>query len=355
MFTLNEYCDMYLVLGECGGNFRRAAATYAVRYQERIHPDKNVFQRLDQRMRETGRVDIIMETVGRPRTARTPQVEEAILQAVEENPNIGIRGIGRNLNVNYSVVQRVLKSEAYHPFHYTKVQALSENDFPLRVNFCRWMLDTINLNPNFQNQILWTDESTFTRDGQLNMHNYHFYARENPHAIRRRGFQQRFSVNVFAGIIGDRLIGPYFLPHRLNGENFLMFLRGDFQELLDNVPLAILQNPIWLQLDGAPAHFSRAVRDWLNLNYPGRWIGRGGHVAWPPRSCDLTPLDFFLWGYIKSIVYRTPPDNEQELRQRIIAACQTITPEMIRNVQRSITRRLEQCIDVNGQNFEYLL
>jgi hypothetical protein len=355
MFTLNEYCDMYFVLGECGGNFRRAAVTYAERYHERRPPDKNVFQRLDQRMRETGRVDVIHETVGRPRTARTPQVEEAVLQAVEDNPNVSIRGIVRNLNVNYSVVQPVLKSEAYHPFHYTKVQALSEDDFPLRVNFCRWMLDAINLNPNFQNQIMWTDESTFTRDGIFNMHNHHYWAIENPHVIRRRAFQQRFSVNVWAGIMGDQLVGPYFLPNRLNGHNFLNFLRGDFQELQDNLPLVVLLNPIWLQLDGAPAHFARPVRQWLNNNYPRRWIGRRGFIAWPPRSCDITPLDFFLWGHIKTIVYRTAPNSEQELRQRILNAAQTITPQMLRNVQGSIRRKLGKCIEANGQNFEHLL
>jgi hypothetical protein len=35
-----------------------------------------------------------------------------------------------------------------------------------------------------------------------------------------------------------------------------------------------------------------------------RWIGRGGSITWPPRSPDLTPLDFFLWGYAKNIVYQ---------------------------------------------------
>jgi hypothetical protein len=29
------------------------------------------------------------------------------------------------------------------------------------------------------------------------------------------------------------------------------------------------------------------------------WFGRGGKIAWPPRSPDLTPLDFSVWGYIK--------------------------------------------------------
>jgi hypothetical protein len=53
-------------------------------------------------------VDVIHEVVG-----KTPQVEEAVQQDVEDNPNISIRGIGRNLTVNYSVVQRILKSEAF--------------------------------------------------------------------------------------------------------------------------------------------------------------------------------------------------------------------------------------------------
>jgi hypothetical protein len=135
----------------------------------------------------------------------------------------------------------------------------------------------------------------------------------------------------------------------------LNFLRGDFQELQDNLPLVVLLNPIWLQLDGAPANFARPVRQWLNNNYPRRWIGRRGFIAWPPRSCDITPLDFFLWGHIKTIVYRTAPNSEQELRQRILNAAQTITPQMLRNVQGSIRRRLGKCIEANGQNFEHLL
>ena len=48
--------------------------------------------------------------------------------------------------------------------------------------------------------------------------------------------------------------------------------------------------------DGAPAHFSIAARQVLNDKYPNRWIGRGGPVPWPPRSPDLTPLDFFFMG-----------------------------------------------------------
>jgi hypothetical protein len=48
---------------------------------------------------------------------------------------------------------------------------------------------------------------------------------ENPHAIHSARHQQQFSVNVWASIVGDNLIGPHILPNRLNGEeDFWMIL-----------------------------------------------------------------------------------------------------------------------------------
>ena len=74
--------------------------------------------------------------------------------------------------------------------------------------------------------------------------------------------------------------------------------------------------------DGAPAHFSRVAREFLNNNYTNRWIGRRGPIAWPARSPDLNPLDFYLWGHLKTIVYDTPMEV---IRNRIIAACEKNT------------------------------
>jgi hypothetical protein len=48
------------------------------------------------------------------------------------------------------------------------------------------------------------------------------------------------------------------------------------------------------QQDGAPPHYLGEVRDYLNTRFPGRWICRAAPKAWPPRSPDLTRLDFFL-------------------------------------------------------------
>jgi len=71
--------------------------------------------------------------------------------------------------------------------------------------------------------------------------------------------------------------------------------------------------------DGAPPHFSRIARQYLNDHFPGKWIGRYGPVAWPPRSPDLNPIDFYLWGYVKNKVYSTPVTTVNELWERIVA------------------------------------
>ena len=61
-----------------------------------------------------------------------------------------------------------------------------------------------------------------------------------------------------------------------------------------------------------------------------RWIGRGGPIAWLPRSPDITPLDFFLWSYVKDVVYRTKVKDISDLKERITAAVEAIDEEMLK-------------------------
>ncbi|KAJ4436788.1 hypothetical protein ANN_16920 [Periplaneta americana] len=64
---------------------------------------------------------------------------------------------------------------------------------------------------------------------------------------------------------------------------------------------------IWQQ-DGAPPHFGVGVRDFLNQQFH-EWIGHRGTTEWPPRSCDLTPCDFSLWGILKNDVFAQKPQD----------------------------------------------
>ena len=125
--------------------------------------------------------------------------------------------------------------------------------------------------------------------------------------------------------------------------------------LLENVPLRAREELIF-QHDGAPAHYARRARDILDIQFPNRWIGRGGPIHWPARSPDLNVLDYFVWGYIKASVEYCRDGTKDQVREAILAAFNnTITPDMTLRATRQIVRRAELCVQARGRHFEQLM
>ncbi|GFT18276.1 uncharacterized protein TNCV_710831 [Trichonephila clavipes] len=89
---------------------------------------------------------------------------------------------------------------------------------------------------------------------------------------------------------------------------------------------------LWFQQDGATCHTARATIDLLKDTFGDHLISRFGPVNWPPRSCDLTPLDYFLWGYVKSLVYADKPQTLDHLKDNIRRVIADIQPQMLEKV-----------------------
>lgn len=138
----------------------------------------------------------------------------------------------------------------------------------------------------------------------FNRHNEHLWQQENPHHVEQRRPQIKFGFNVWCGIVGSRILGPFIFEGTLNGNLYLQFLQNDLENMLDNLDLESRRNLQWFQHDGAPPHNFGQVRNYLNETFPDAWVGRNGPVLWPPRSPDLSVLDFFLWGAVKNPVYK---------------------------------------------------
>jgi hypothetical protein len=109
----------------------------------------------------------------------------------------------------------------------------------------------------------------------------------------------------------------------------------------------------YFQQDGAPPHYHRDVRTYLYETMPGQWIGRRGAVEYPPRSPDIAPLDFYVWGTLKDIVYRRKPATLAALREEIEMSCPAITVDTLVTVARSVVRQTQMCLDANGEHFEH--
>jgi hypothetical protein len=167
------------------------------------------------------------------------------------------------------------------------VQGLEEGDEARWLDLCRWVIT----NPWLIPFILFADEVSFTCDGINNTHNSYWWSNKIPHAIVEINSQHRFSVNVWCSVIGSQLIGPAVLQSRLIGRAYVDLLQNELPLLLEEVPLAKRMCMVFQHVR-APAHYSRLVTHHLNLTFPEWWIGHGSNVQWPPRSPDLTPLDF---------------------------------------------------------------
>ncbi|GFV34977.1 uncharacterized protein TNCV_2098051 [Trichonephila clavipes] len=88
-------------------------------------------------------------------------------------------------------------------------------------------------------------------------------------------------------------------------------------------------------------HIARATIDLLKDSFGDRLISRFGPVNWPPRSCDLTPLDYFLWGCVKLLVYADKPQTLDHLEDNIRRVIADMRPQMLEKVIENWTSRLD--------------
>lgn len=349
-FSNDQYCEMVLLYGECQRNSVQTALQYAIRFPNDPHPTSRTIRKVVHRLRETG------STRRRPRSVnsgmRTRIPVEDVLGYALAHPHSSTREISQHCGLGRNRVWEILHKNGAHPYHVTPQQGLLPGDKERRFDWCNWVLNELEVKPAFLSEIIWSDEAKFSRNGMLNRHNAHYWALENPSWGMSVKHQVQWSINVWCGIWKDQLIGPVFYDGSLDGPKYLQLLMDVLPDFIEDVPLSLL-SALWFQHDGAPPHKPNTVRQFLNNTFGPQIIGYGGHVEWPPRSPDLTPLDFFLWGYIKQQVYQTPPTSLIDLQQRVINSCATVTPQMLRNVHGSVLDRIQMCIVGNGDLFEH--
>ncbi|GFU31315.1 DUF4817 domain-containing protein [Trichonephila clavipes] len=162
-----------------------------------------------------------------------------------------------------------------------------------RRRFVEWAQNEIAFVPDFHKRILFSDEERFWLNDYVNKQNCRIWSEANP------------QVYVETPLHPEKL------------------------------------TELWFQQDGATCHTARATIDLLKDTFGDRLISRFGPVNWPPRSCDLTPLDYFLWVFVKSLVYADKPQTLDHLEDNIRRVIADIRPQMLEKVIENWTSRLD--------------
>ena len=104
---------------------------------------------------------------------------------------------------------------------------------------------------------------------------------------------------------------------------------------------------IWFQQDGATCHTAQAILDVLRPVCEDRIISRRADVIWPPRSCNLTPLYYYLWGAVKDKCYAEKPQTIDALKE--------IQLHTIDNALKNWTDRIGYCIASRGSHLNQII
>lgn len=348
--SLQEKIELVLICGERFHSSREAADIFNARY-----PNKNIHGstvlRILNKFKATGSLENRYK-IPHSKPVTNEEGTFNVLLSVTENPRMALSERQEQTGISEKSIRRILKNNKFRAYKPKFIHTLLDRDFDARLDFSLWFQGMIGLCQHFHTNILFTDEATFTSNGTVSSQNCRWWADENPNWKIEAKSQFSFKTNVWCGILDTQIVGPYFFRGNLTSRNYLVFLNNEFFDFLHGLPLQ-RRNDIFFQQDGASVHSTLEVRAWLNEHFPHKWIGRYSENPWPARSPDLTPLDFFLWGYLKSRVYKHRPFRNIDHLEEVIRQCiNNITPQMLRNVSREMKSRTTTCIERQGRHVE---
>jgi hypothetical protein len=227
------------------------------------------------------------------------------------------------------------------------VQKLYETDKPRRKSFCEWFLAEVEDHPTLNDSCFWSDECHVWLDGYVNSQNSRCWAKKNPHVhVERSLHPQR--LTVWAAVSRYHLIGPVFIDGIVDGQIYRDLISNQFIPKLREANVNLQES--WFMQDSATPHTAQETLRLLRSHFGERLITK---PLWPPHSPDLTPCDFWLWGYLKERVYRAPrPTDLVQLRERIISVFNDIqrNVEILQPVFDNIHTRAVACILAKGDH-----
>ena len=315
-------------------------------------PTANAIKAIIRKFNETGNLNDKTRS-GRPSLSSDPTTQQTILRSLENNPSKSVRKISYETNISKSLVHKVLTAQLhYYPYKPHYVEAIKPIDLETRRLFAERTLALLAASPEVLSNIDFSDESIFRLVDTINSQNTRIWSEENPNfTVEKPGHCE--GTMVWCAISKHGLIGPYFFENSVNQHTYLEMLTNFYIPTLHGRHL-YLQNQ-WFQQDGATAHCANIVTQLLTQRFEDRVFDRTTQRGWPPRSPDLNPCDFYLWGRLKSIVYSKPVTNLEALKDRIREACRALNKEEIGRAVDDFPRRLHFVTEAHGGHIEHLL
>jgi len=280
------------------------------------------------------------------RTKPSPKREEAKNQLenlVSKFPNLTIRKAASAINISTTLVYSILHDDLHlKPYKYHDWHKLEHYDYQRRLDFAHWFL---SLPANTKFSLICCDEAYFYLTLPINKQNNRIWAQSQPHQGIEIPLHDE-KILVWCAISADKIYGAHYFENAVNQHNYLEMLQTFFWP--KHLRTANYQK-YYFQQDSATPHAANNVQMWLTSKFSNRFIDKG---KWPPRSPDLNPCDFFLWGYLKQKVYNPLPKTIDQLKTNLEREIKKITRETLNSVFLEFEKRCHLIISAEGGHIE---
>ena len=260
-----------------------------------------------------------------------------------EDPSLSLNKASIAVGISASLCRDILRKDLQlKPFKYQSSHELLPPDYAKRVNFAQWWQ---GLPKDAQLWLIASDEAYFYLTEAINKQNNRLWLTERPGDWIEKPLHDA-KVLVWCAITSRKVYGPYFFEESVNQHNYLHMLKTFFWPKHYRLKDA---KKYYFQQDGATPHTANLVQDYLKDKFGDQFIGK---KQWPPRSPDLNPCDYFLWGYLKSKVYKPLPYTLDQLKANITREIRNINNSVLNSTFFNFSKRCDLIIEKNGGHIE---
>ena len=214
--------------------------------------------------------------------------------------------------------------------------------YSMRFRFAKWACDRLTKDADFAKNIMFSDETHFDLGGY-----------RKPARILSKADTPKTS-HCLVRILVQRHNWAIFFENEqvtVNGDRYRTTLNEFLFTKLEEKDIG----NIWFQQDDATCHTAEATLNVLRPVFKDRIISRRADVVWPPRSCHLTPLDYYLWSALKDKRYADKPETIDALKNNIHEAIGEIQLHTIDIVLKNWTDRLGCCMASRGSHLNEII
>ena len=241
-------------------------------------------------------------------------------RTITENDSMTYEDLCSTVQLPLSTCYEAVKLIDFHQHNAKEEEVLTDAQKEQRLKFCSTFL---RWNESCKMSVWLSDESLFSVDIISRYRQKGYFAKKNQNRKSPKKFREQ-SFTVWSAIRGDGSVLFEIMDGKQRSENYI-------QLLLNMFPKMDCSNSFLMQ-DGSGIHTSGNAIDWINFFWKDRWIGlKSSRLEFPPKSMDLTPMDFTFWSYIKRRIAAQNPETTEELKEIIGIEMGLISKDVIIN------------------------